>query len=108
MRAAEDADADRRRVSRIASHVNASSSRAATTTESSLASRGADDVDADDARDHDRVVAPGDATALTAWLARHPPGTSLDVSSSIPILVDQARIDVGRSPRLTSFTLACH
>ena len=95
MRAAEDADADRRRVSRIASHVNASSSRAATTTESSLASRGADDVDADDARDHDRVVAPGDATALTAWLARHPPGTStsLDVSSSIPILVDQARID---------------
>mmetsp|Transcript_8018 Transcript_8018/g.29685 ORF Transcript_8018/g.29685 Transcript_8018/m.29685 type:complete len:212 (-) Transcript_8018:348-983(-) len=48
----------------------------------------------DDARDDDAVVvARGDPTALTAWLARHPPGTSLDVSSSIPILVDQARID---------------
>ena len=101
MRAAEDADAARRRVSRIASHVNASSSRAATTTESSLANRDADDDDDDhddthddDAHDHDGVVvARGDPTALTAWLARHPPGTSLDVSSSIPILVDQARID---------------
>jgi len=93
MRAVEDADAARRRVSRIASHVNASSSRAATTTESSLANRDADDDDAHDALDHDGVVARGDATALTAWLARHPPGTSLDVSSSIPIFVDQARID---------------
>jgi len=90
MRDAEDADAARRRVSRIASHVTASSSSRAATTESSLANRDADD---DDARDRDGVVARRDATALTAWLARHPPGTSLDVSSSIPILVDQARID---------------
>ena len=93
MRAAEDADAARRRVSRIASHVTASSSRAATTTESSLVNRDADDDDTRDTRDHDGVVARRDATALTAWLARHPPGTSLDASSSIPILVDQARID---------------